>query len=155
MNKFFEAVANVFRIPDLRRRVFFTLALLAVYRIGGHIPTPGVDAVRFEEFINQNQGSVFGFIDLFSGGMFRQADDFRPRHHALHHGLHHPAVADRGDPDAREAAEGRRTRAAQDYAVDAVSDRGPGADAVVRHRHDVAGLSGRTSFSTPVRLSFS
>jgi preprotein translocase subunit SecY len=76
MNKFFEAVANVFRIPDLRRRVFFTLGLLAVYRIGGHIPTPGVDAVRFEEFINQNQGSVFGFIDLFSGGMFRRLTVF-------------------------------------------------------------------------------
>jgi preprotein translocase subunit SecY len=38
--KFFEAIGNVFRIPDLRRRVFFTLGLLAVYRLGGHIPTP-------------------------------------------------------------------------------------------------------------------
>ena len=39
--KFFEAFANIFRIPDLRKRVLFTLALLAVYRLGGHIPTPG------------------------------------------------------------------------------------------------------------------
>jgi preprotein translocase subunit SecY len=74
--KFFEAVANVFRIPDLRNRVLFTLALLAVYRLGGHIPTPGIDAVRFEEFVQRNQGSLFSFIDLFSGGMFRRLTIF-------------------------------------------------------------------------------
>jgi len=76
MNKFFEAFANIFRVPDLRRRVFFTLALLAVYRLGGHIATPGVDAQKFEDFITQNQGSVLGFIDLFSGGMFRRLTIF-------------------------------------------------------------------------------
>jgi preprotein translocase subunit SecY len=76
MNKFLEAVANIFRIPDLRRRVFFTLAMLAVYRFGGHIPTPGIDANKLEQFFQQNQGSVFGFIDLFSGGMFRRLTIF-------------------------------------------------------------------------------
>src|SRR5512138_974588 len=76
MNKFFEAVANVFRIPDLRRRILFTLAMLAVYRIGGHIPTPGINALRLEEFFNQNQGTLFGFIDLFSGGMMRRLTIF-------------------------------------------------------------------------------
>ncbi len=76
MNKFFEAVANMFRIPDLRRRVLFTLAMLAVYRLGGHIPTPGIDAQRFEDFVTQNQGSFFGFIDLFSGRMFRRLTIF-------------------------------------------------------------------------------
>ncbi|HSB13325.1 MAG TPA: preprotein translocase subunit SecY [Bryobacteraceae bacterium] len=76
MNKFFEAIANVFRIPDLRRRVLFTLGLLAVYRIGGHIPTPGINALRLEEFFQQNQGTLFGFIDLFSGGMFRRLTIF-------------------------------------------------------------------------------
>ncbi|MGD0014293.1 MAG: preprotein translocase subunit SecY [Bryobacteraceae bacterium] len=76
MNKFFEAVANIFRIPDLRRRVLFTLALLAVYRLGGHIPTPGIDANKLDEFFRQNQGTVFGFIDLFSGGMFRRLTIF-------------------------------------------------------------------------------
>ena len=44
--KFLEAIANVFRIPDLRKRVLFTLAMLAVYRLGGHLPIPGVDAKR-------------------------------------------------------------------------------------------------------------
>jgi preprotein translocase subunit SecY len=76
MNKFFEAIANVFRVPDLRNRILFTLAMLAIYRLGGHIPTPGVDALRFEEFVKQNAGSFLGFIDLFSGGTFRRLTIF-------------------------------------------------------------------------------
>jgi preprotein translocase subunit SecY len=76
MNKFFEAFANMFRIPDLRKRVLFTLGLLAVYRLGGHIPTPGINAVKLDQFFQQNQGTVFGFIDLFSGGMFRRLTIF-------------------------------------------------------------------------------
>ena len=74
--KFFEAVANVFRVPDLRTRVLFTLGLLAVYRLGGHIPTPGIDAHRLEQAFSQNAGTLFGFIDLFSGGMFRRLTVF-------------------------------------------------------------------------------
>ena len=74
--KFFEAVANMFRIPDLRKRILFTLGLLAVYRLGGHIPTPGIDANRLAAFFQQNQGTLFGFIDLFSGGMFRRLTIF-------------------------------------------------------------------------------
>jgi preprotein translocase subunit SecY len=76
MNKFLEAAANVFRIPDLRNRVLFTLAMLAVYRLGGHIPTPGIDAAKLEQFFTQNQGTLFGFFDLFSGGMFRRMTIF-------------------------------------------------------------------------------
>jgi preprotein translocase subunit SecY len=74
--KFFEAVANVFRIPDLRKRLLFALGLLAVYRLGGHIPTPGIDANRLNDFFNRNAGGVFGFIDLFSGGMLRRLTIF-------------------------------------------------------------------------------
>jgi len=76
MNKFLEAVANVFRIPDLRNRVLFTLALLAVYRLGGHIPTPGIDTAKLEQFFSENQGTLFGFIDLFSGRMFSRLTIF-------------------------------------------------------------------------------
>ena len=76
MNKFFEAIANVFRIPDLRNRVLFTLGLLAIYRLGAHIPTPGIDANRLEQFFQQNAGTLFGFFDLFSGGMFRRLTIF-------------------------------------------------------------------------------
>ena len=74
--KFLEAIANVFRVPDLRKRLLFALALLAVYRLGGHIPTPGIDANKLEEFFQQNQGTLFGFLDLFSGGTFRRLTIF-------------------------------------------------------------------------------
>ena len=74
--KFFEAVANIFRIPDLRKRILFTLAMLAVYRLGGHIPTPGINGNKLSELFQQNQGGIFGFIDLFSGGMMRRLTIF-------------------------------------------------------------------------------
>ncbi|MCE5309306.1 MAG: preprotein translocase subunit SecY [Acidobacteriales bacterium] len=76
MNKLFEAIANIFRVPDLRKRVLFTLGLLAIYRLGGHIPTPGINANLLEEFFQRNQGTLFGYIDLFSGGMFRRLTIF-------------------------------------------------------------------------------
>ena len=76
MGKFFEALANVFRIPDLRNRVLFTLALLAVYRLGAQVPIPGVDAIKFEEFVSRSAGSFFGFLDLFSGGQFSRLTVF-------------------------------------------------------------------------------
>jgi preprotein translocase subunit SecY len=70
--KFFEAFANVFRIPDLRKRVLFTLGMLAVYRLGGHIPTPGINVARWEDFLARNSGGIFGFFDLFAGGNIRR-----------------------------------------------------------------------------------
>jgi preprotein translocase subunit SecY len=76
MGKFIEAIVNVFRVPDLRKRLLFALGLLAVYRLGGHIPTPGIDTNRLEEFFRQNQGTLFGFLDLFSGGTFRRLTIF-------------------------------------------------------------------------------
>ncbi|MDX1984374.1 MAG: preprotein translocase subunit SecY, partial [Bryobacteraceae bacterium] len=76
MQKFLEAIANVFRIPDLRNRVLFTLGMLAIYRLGGHIPTPGIDANRLEQYFQENPGTLFGFIDLFSGVMFRRLTIF-------------------------------------------------------------------------------
>jgi preprotein translocase subunit SecY len=76
MNKLFEAFANIFRVPDLRKRLMFALALLAVYRLGGHIPTPGINITRWEEFFNSNSGSIFGFFDLFAGGNIRRLTIF-------------------------------------------------------------------------------
>jgi preprotein translocase subunit SecY len=71
-----EKFANVFRVPDLRKRILFTLALLAVYRLGGHIPTPGINADKLAQFFDQQRGSFLGFIDLFSGGMLRRLTIF-------------------------------------------------------------------------------
>ena len=72
----FEKLANVFRIPDLRKRILFTLAMLAVYRLGGHIPTPGINADKLSQFFEQNRGSFLGFVDLFSGGQLRRLTIF-------------------------------------------------------------------------------
>ena len=74
--KLFEAIGNIFRVPDLRKRFLFTLAMLAVYRLGGHIPTPGINLVRWEEFFSRNSGSIFGFFDLFAGGNIRRLTIF-------------------------------------------------------------------------------
>ena len=72
----FEKIANIFRIPDLRKRVLFTLGLLAVYRLGAHIPTPGINADLLAQFFNQNSGSALGLVDLFSGGNLRKLTVF-------------------------------------------------------------------------------
>src|SRR5215469_11144824 len=72
----FDKLTNIFRIPDLRKRILFTLALLFVYRIGGHIPIPGINSVRFQQFIDQSRGTLLGFVDLFSGGNIRRMTIF-------------------------------------------------------------------------------
>src|SRR5450756_827491 len=71
-----EKLANVFRVPDLRRRILFTLGLLAVYRLGGHIPTPGINADLLQQFFDSNRGTFLGFVDLFSGGQLRRLTIF-------------------------------------------------------------------------------
>jgi preprotein translocase subunit SecY len=63
-----ESLRNIFSIPDLRKRVIFTFLLLAVYRMGAWIPTPGVDPVAMKEFTQQAAGTIMGFLNLFSGG---------------------------------------------------------------------------------------
>jgi preprotein translocase subunit SecY len=72
----FDKLANIFRIPDLRKRILFTLGLLFVYRLGGHIPTPGVNADKLAQFFEQNRGTFLGFVDLFSGGQLRRLTIF-------------------------------------------------------------------------------
>ena len=77
MNRFWQAFTNLFRIEDLRNRLFFTLALLAVYRLGAHIPTPGINTALLEDIFNQTaSGSMLGIFDLFTGGTFRQMTIF-------------------------------------------------------------------------------
>ena len=71
-----ETVRNIFAIPDLRKRIIFTFALLAVYRLGSHIPTPGIDPVALSEFFKAIGGGVFGFLDLFSGGALSRLSIF-------------------------------------------------------------------------------
>ncbi len=73
---FFSSIKNIASIPDLRNRVLFTLGLLAVYRLGAFIPTPGIDHKALEALFNTASGTVFGFLDIFSGGNLRRFSIF-------------------------------------------------------------------------------
>ena len=63
-----ESFGNIFRFPELKKRILFTLGLLVVYRIGAHIPTPGINSVALAELFARAQGTILGFFDMFSGG---------------------------------------------------------------------------------------
>jgi preprotein translocase subunit SecY len=63
-----QALRNIWDIPDLRKRVLFTLGLLAIYRLGNHVPTPGINSQALVDFFEQNRGNWFGLVDMFSGG---------------------------------------------------------------------------------------
>jgi preprotein translocase subunit SecY len=67
-----QSFKNMWNIPELRRRILYTFGMLAVYRVGGHIPTPGIDNAALLKLFEQQQGSILGFVDLFSGGNFRR-----------------------------------------------------------------------------------
>jgi preprotein translocase subunit SecY len=71
-----ESIKNIFAIPDLRKRVIFTFLMLAVYRVGGHIPVPGIDFHALEAFFRAQGGGILGFLDLFSGGNLRRLTIF-------------------------------------------------------------------------------
>ncbi|MBI5049776.1 MAG: preprotein translocase subunit SecY [Nitrospirae bacterium] len=59
---------NIFKISELKNRILFTFALLAVYRIGAHIPTPGINGEELSKFLMEKGGALMGFFDMFSGG---------------------------------------------------------------------------------------
>ena len=72
----FQGFQNIPKIPELKRRIVITLLLLAVYRIGVHVPTPGIDAAALAAFFAQAKGTLFSFIDMFSGGAFERLSVF-------------------------------------------------------------------------------
>ncbi len=76
MEKFFSAVQNMFKIPELRKRILFTLGLLAVYRLGAHITAPGINKPKLEQVWSEVAGTLLGVLDLFSGGNFRTISVF-------------------------------------------------------------------------------
>ncbi len=59
---------NIFKIPELRTRIMFTLMMLVVYRIGAHVPTPGINNEELAKFLHEQGGALLGFLDIFSGG---------------------------------------------------------------------------------------
>ncbi len=72
----FTSFQNIFKIEELKKRVFYTLALLAVYRIGCHIPTPGINGEELSKFLTKQAGALMGFFDIFSGGALSQMTIF-------------------------------------------------------------------------------
>src|SRR4030043_8066 len=68
---------NIFKIPELKSRILFSLALLAVYRVGAHIPTPGINGEALSEFLARSgAGALMGFFDMFSGGALSRVTIF-------------------------------------------------------------------------------
>ncbi len=63
---------NIFKVPELKNRVLFTLSLLIVYRIGAHIPTPGINGSELSKFLSDKGGAIMGFFDMFTGGALSQ-----------------------------------------------------------------------------------
>lgn len=76
MEKFFNAVQNMFKVPELRTRILFTLGMLAVYRLGAHVTAPGINKGRLEQVWSEVAGTLLGVLDLFSGGNFRTISVF-------------------------------------------------------------------------------
>lgn len=64
----FKKIEEIFSIPELRKRIFMTLFLLAIFRIGAHIPTPGVDGQALSQFFQSAENNILGFLDMFTGG---------------------------------------------------------------------------------------
>ena len=76
MEKFLNAVQNMFKVPELRTRILFTLGMLAVYRLGAHVTAPGINKGRLEQVWSEVAGTLLGVLDLFSGGNFRTISVF-------------------------------------------------------------------------------
>ncbi len=72
----FDKIQDIFRIPELKRRILFTVGLLVVYRFGGHVPTPGVNSDALVAAFAQSSNTLFGLYDLFVGGSFAKATVF-------------------------------------------------------------------------------
>jgi len=71
-----QIIRSIFAIPELRKRILFTFGLLVVYRIGAHIPTPGIDLAALNAFFEASKGTLLGFFDMFSGGALRRLTIF-------------------------------------------------------------------------------
>jgi len=71
-----EKLRNIFKIPELRKRIIFTLSIFVIYRLGGHIPVPGIDAGVLGQFFEERANTLFGLYDLFAGGNFSRATIF-------------------------------------------------------------------------------
>ena len=109
---------NVFKIPDLRNKILFTVAMIVVYRLGIAIRVPGIDNLAVDQIKSAaNTQGALGLPEPVLRRRLRELLDLRPRDHAVHHGEHHHADPRRGDPQAGGAPAAGRRRSAQDHPV--------------------------------------
>jgi preprotein translocase subunit SecY len=101
-------LAKTGKFGDLRRRLVFLLLALVVYRVGAHIPVPGIDPAQLQQFFKGQQGGILGMFNMLSGGACR-GSRVCAGDHAVHLGVDHHAVADLCAADVRAAQEGRRS----------------------------------------------
>ena len=145
-----EAVVNAFKIPDLRRKILFTLAMLVIFRFIASIPVPGVDRQGLQDYIESNQ--LLGMLNLFSGSGLKQLLDCGAGGLSVHHSVDHHAADDADHPAPERALEGGPAGPEQDQPVHALSDRSPGVAAGIRPR--TALLPNQTSTARrPLRTS--
>ena len=104
---------EIFSIPELKRRVLFTLGLLVVYRIGSHITTPGVDATRPDGVLRAPAGNDPRPVRPLRGRQPREGDDLRARHHAVHQRVDHPAAVPGGHSVSSRSLRRKAMRAAR------------------------------------------
>ncbi len=128
----FSALAKA---DELKKRIWFTLGALIVYRLGTYIPLPGIDPNAWEQIFNTQSGGILGMFNHVFRRRHPAHGDLCAQHHAVHLGLDHHPVDDHGFADARSAEKGRRGRAQDHEPVHAVSDRGAGGVPGLWHRH--------------------
>ena len=127
---------NMFRVPDLRNKILFTIGIIAVYRLGAHLPVPYVDFERDQAAAAQRreQRRRRRLPRPLLGRRDHQRRHLLPRDHAVHHGVDHHAAARGRHPEARAVAERGPGRPEEDHAVDPLRHHRAGAGAVDRLR---------------------
>ncbi|MBI5038995.1 MAG: preprotein translocase subunit SecY [Nitrospirae bacterium] len=76
LDRLVTSIKNIIKIEELRNRILFTLGLLAIYRLGGHTPTPGINGEALSQFLREKGGALMGFFDIFSGGALSKLSIF-------------------------------------------------------------------------------
>ena len=82
------------KAEDLKKRIWFTLGALVVYRLGTFIPLPGINPAAFAETFKSQSGGILGMFNMFGGWRARASGDLRAQHHAVHLGIDHHAADD-------------------------------------------------------------
>ena len=149
-----DSLKNIFAIPELRKRVLFTFGLLAVYRVGGHIPTPGINTQALSILTEQAGSNLFGLYDMFSGQNLSKMTVFALGVMPYISASIILQLLDGGLAVPRAPLEGRRARPPQDHAVhalrhDSAEHRAVARDRVLSREHHAASRAGCRSSTTP------